>query len=439
MKSKACERDVVMPAITAKGKEDERISKSDLRMLLEDTIERIDVNPRRILLIPPDMTRLISKAGEITAMLYAMLSSRAHVDIIPALGTHSAMSESELRHMFGEGIPLSAFKVHDWRNDVVRKGVVDGDRLAEWSEGRVKYDVGVEVNKILFEGYDLILSVGQVLPHEVVGMANYTKNIMVGVGGADTINKSHFLGAAYNMERILGRAQNPVRKLFNTGVSEFMGDLPICYMLTVVGKDAEAGDMALRGFFAGYDEAAFLKASALAQQVNINQLSAPLRKVVAYLDPSEFKSTWLGNKSVYRTRMALADEGELLVIAPGLKEFGEDKEIDRLVRKYGYRGTPATLEAVERNEELRNNLSAAAHMIHGSSEGRFSITYAPGHLTEAEMRSVNFNYADIRDVLKRYDPAKLKDGVNIMPDGEEIYYVSNPAAGLWALKEKLLS
>ncbi len=427
-----------MPVIAAKGREDMRISKAELRTLLEDTLERADINPKRVLLIPPDMTRLISRAGEITALLYGMLSRRSTVDIIPALGTHSPMSESELRHMFGDTIPLSAFKVHDWRRDVVRKGVVDGERLAEWSEGRVKYDVGVEVNKILFEGYDIILSIGQVLPHEVVGMANYTKNIMVGVGGSDTINKSHFLGAAYNMERILGRPQNPVRWLFNAGVKEFLGDLPICYLLTVVGRDQEAGDMAMRGYFAGFDDEAFLKASTLSQKINITQLDKPLRKVVAYLDPSEFKSTWLGNKSVYRSRMAIADEGELFVIAPGLKEFGEDKEIDRLVRKYGYRGTPATLDAVEKNEELKQNLSAAAHMIHGSSEGRFSITYAPGHLTEEEIRSVNFGYADIRAALKRYDPAKLKDGWNTMSDGEEIYYISNPAAGLWALKEKLV-
>jgi hypothetical protein len=88
-------------------------------------------------------------------------------------------------------------------------------------------------------------------------------------------------------------------------------------------------------------------------------------------------STWLGNKAVYRTRMAMADGGELIILAPGVKEFGEDHEIDRLIRKYGYRGTPATLAAVKANEELRNNLSAAAHLIHGSSEGRFNSPTAP--------------------------------------------------------------
>jgi len=135
--------------------------------------------------------------------------------------------------------------------------------------------------------------------------------------------------------------------------------------------------------------------------------------------------------------MALADNGELIVLAPGLKEFGEDKEIDRLIRKYGYRGTPATLKAVDENEELRNNLSAAAHLIHGSSEGRFSVTYCPGNLSKTEIESVGFGYSQLDLIMKRYDPERLKDGYNKLAGGEEIYFISNPATGLWASKERL--
>ena len=163
-------------------------------------------------------------------------------------------------------------------------------------------------------------------------------------------------------------------------------------------------------------------------------LDEPLKKVVVYLDPLEFKSTWLGNKSIYRTRMAMADGGELIVLAPGLKEFGEDAEIDRLIRKYGYRGTPATLAAVKANAELRDNLGAAAHLIHGSTEGRFRVTYCPGHLTQKEIESVNFSYAGLKPMTRRYDPSKLKSGWNTLPDGEKIFYIPNPALGLWAFR-----
>ena len=423
-----------MSIYAAKGGSDVTISDVELRQMIADSLEGIAIKAEKVLLIPPDFTRFNSYAGPITAMVYEMLVDSCHIDIIPALGTHVGMTEKEIRSMFGPDIPLECFKVHDWRNDVVNKGVVSGELIKEWSDGRVDYDVKVEVNKILFEGYDLILSIGQIVPHEVVGMANYTKNIVVGIGGSDIINKSHFLGAAYNMERIMGQADSPVRKLFNYGVDTFLSDLPIYYMLTVMARNNDSGKMEMRGFFVGDDEEAFLDACKVSQQTNLELLDEPLDKVIVYLDPEEFKSTWLGNKAVYRTRMAIADEGELIILAPALREFGEDKEIDRLIRKYGYHGTPATLKAVDKNPELANNLSAAAHLIHGSSEGRFKITYCPGpNTSREEIESVGFAYGELDKMMEKYDFKNLKDGYNIV-NGEKIFYISNPALGLWALK-----
>ncbi len=413
------------------------ISQDELRRLVFQCLENSgELN--KVLILPPDHTRLNSMAGPITAMAYEKLVAKGvQVDILPTLGTHNPMTEEQLRMMFGESILLDAFKVHDWRNDVVRKGVVPGEMLAELSGGKVDYAVGVEVNKILFDGYDLILSVGQVVPHEVVGMANYTKNIVVGAGGSDIINKSHFLGAVCNMETILGRTDTPVRQLFNHAVETYLSDLPITYILTVMEQDYGTGEMHMRGFYSSDDETCYTEACKLARDVNITLLDREPKKVVVYLDPHEFQSTWLGNKAVYRTRMAIADEGELIVLAPALKEFGEDPTIDRLIRKYGYRGTPATLKAVEENEELRDNLGAAAHLIHGSSEGRFKITYCPGpDTTLDEIRSVGFEAAAYEEMAARYNPTELKDGFNTLPDGEEIFYISNPALGLWAYREK---
>jgi hypothetical protein len=192
----------------------------------------------------------------------------------------------------------------------------------------------------------------------------------------------------------------------------------------------------VRGLYIGDDEECFIKAAKLSLEVNFQMLEQPLQKVVVYLDPEEFKSTWLGNKSIYRTRMAIADGGELLVLAPGVKEFGEDGEIDRLIRKYGYRTTPEILKAVDEDPELQANLSAAAHLIHGSTEGRFHVCYCPAFLSREEIESVNYRYAELGEMLERYDPAVLKDGFNTLPDGEQIYYISNPALGLWSWKEK---
>ena len=423
-----------MAVYMQKGGADFDIRADELKQLVMDTIKATGKDIKKLLLLPPDHTRLNSQAGLITDIIWKELHDKCQIDIMPALGTHSPMGDAELELMFGKDIPKSAFLVHDWRNDVVTLGKADSKLISELSGGKLDYEVNIQVNKILFEDYDLILSIGQVVPHEVVGMANYTKNIMVGVGGSDIINKSHFLGAVSNLENIMGHADSPVRRLFNYGVNTYLADRPIVYMLTVLSKNEKTGKMALRGFYSGDNEEAFKLAAKLSVETNLQLLDAPLKKVVVYLDPEEFKSTWLGNKAVYRTRMAIADDGDLIVLAPGLKEFGEDKENDRLIRKYGYKGTEYTLKMVAENEELQKGLGAAAHFIHGSSEGRFKITYCPGPgVSEEEIKSVGFEYGNLDEMLKKYPIDKLKDGYNVV-DGEEIFYISNPALGLWALK-----
>jgi nickel-dependent lactate racemase len=390
---------------------------------------------KKVLALPPDFTRFHSRAGDITTLVHKYYKENL-TDILPALGTHSPMSPGEISEMF-RGVPPELFRVHDWRNDVVTVGTVPGEFINEITEGKLSYSWPAQLNKLLVNGrHDLIISIGQVVPHEVVGMANYNKNLFVGTGGPEGINKSHFIGAVYGMERMMGKADTPVRRLLNYASDNFIKELPVVYIQTVIGRD-DTGKLVIRGLYIGDDYEVFRLASELSIKVNFSVLDQPIKKAVVYLDPSEFKSTWLGNKSIYRTRMAMADNGELIILAPGLREFGEDKEIDRLIRKYGYRGTPATLKALDRNPELMDNLSAAAHLIHGSSEGRFSITYCPGNLTRQEIESVNFKYASLETMLKKYDPAVLREGVNRMPDGEEIYYISNPAVGLWAAKDKL--
>jgi len=413
-----------------------RISDEQLLEALAKAIE--GQNLKKVLLLPPDMTRLHSYAGKITAMYYQMLKDTCQVDIMPALGTHDPMSEAECLEFFGPDVPYSVFVPHRWKDDIVKIGTVPAEYVREVSEGLIDYPIDVEVNKRLLDpSYDLIISVGQVVPHEVVGMANYSKNIFVGCGGKTIINRSHFLGAVYGMERVMGKDFSPVRKVFDYAETQFIKNMPLMYILTVTTVDA--GEVNLEGLYIGRERFLFENALEQSQKRNLIFLDRAPKKVVVYLDEREFKSTWLGNKSVYRTRMAIADNGELLILAPGVRKFGEDSGIDALIRKYGYVGRMKVLEAYKQNEDLQDNLSAAAHLIHGSSDGRFSITYAVENLTREEVEGVNFNYMQLSDALARYNPAELKDGWNTLPDGEEIFYISNPAIGLWADKKKFMT
>jgi len=418
----------------ARGSRSDILKLDDIQQGLFSALDKLG-SRRKVLAIPPDFSRIHSQAGILTRMTWEYYGQQL-TDILPAIGTHAPMTSREILAMFGD-IPQTLFRVHHWRKELISLGEVPADYVSEISEGKVNYRWPVQVNKLLQEGkFDLILSLGQVVPHEVIGMANYNKNILVGTGGPESIHKSHFLGAVYGMERIMGKIDNPVRRLLNYAAAHFLRDFPIIYVLTVIDR-SESGELVMRGLFIGDDEECFIQAARLSLEVNFKVLDKPLKKVVVYLDPQEFKSTWLGNKSIYRTRMAIADGGELIVLAPGVHTFGEDREIDHLIRQYGYRTTPEILALVDKNPELQKNLAAAAHLIHGSSENRFTITYCPGGLSEPEIRQVYFNFADLLKMLKKYRPEKLHEGLNILPDREEIFFISNPALGLWAAKEKL--
>ncbi|MBO5951722.1 MAG: DUF2088 domain-containing protein [Bacteroidaceae bacterium] len=417
----------------ARGSKTDIITPQEVKEILNKVFDGMGVK-NRVLALPPDHTRLNSFAGPITEMIYGYFGDKL-TDIMPALGTHAPMTDEQLDMMFGS-IPHSLFRVHDWRNDVVTIGEVPKEYVEEISEGKLSFSWPAQVNKLLLDkSFDLILSIGQVVPHEVIGMANYNKNIFVGTGGTEGINKSHYLGAIYGMERIMGRAKTPVRSILEYASTHFAQELPIVYIQTVLSK-GDDGEMKLRGLFIGDDFECFQKAAELSLETNFIMVDKPIKKCIVYLDPKEFASTWLGNKSVYRTRMALADGAELIVLAPALKEFGEDKTIDSLIRKYGYANTPAILKAVEENADIQENLGAAAHLIHGSSEGRFSITYCPGdHISKEEIESVNYGYAPYAEMMEKYNVNQLKDGWNTV-NGEEIFYISNPALGLWAYPDR---
>jgi len=422
-----------MMGIAVKSADDRGLDGREVRSALVKALEKRKGSLSKVLLLPPDFTRAHSGAGEITAVLYDMLKDTCQVDIMPALGTHMPMSDEERIAFFGEEIPKERFFVHNWRDDVVKIGEIPADFIREISEGLMAEPIDVEVNRRLIEGgYDLIISIGQVVPHEVVGMANYSKNVFVGCGGQKMINQTHMLGAIYGMERIMGRDHSPVRKVFDYAEEHFVRDLPLMYILTVTTHQDDR--VLIHGLFIGRERRLFEEAVALSQEKNMQFLDEPLDKVVVFLDPQEFKSTWLGNKAIYRTRMAIADGGELIVLAPGVRQFGEDRDNDRLIRKYGYVGRERVLKLFREQVDLQQNQSVAAHLIHGSSDGRFTITYAPGHLNREEVEGVNFKYMDLEQAYSMYDPKKLKDGFNVLDNGERIFYISNPALGLWAYR-----
>lgn len=407
---------------------DKGLTAEEIGGAIAEAVVDLKGSGKRLLLIVPDVTRYHSNAGLIANLIYHQLDD-CRVDLLPALGTHVPMTEEECTDMYGD-IPFDRFLVHNWRTDIKPIGTVPADFVREVSEGLMDQEVKVEINQQIVDGgYDLILSIGQVVPHEVVGMANHSKNVLVGCGGSEIINFSHILGAFYGMERLMGKDFSPVRLVFDYAADHFLKDLPLSYILTVT--TAPEDQIRTHGLFIGRDRSYFEQAVALSQEKNIIFLDKPIKKALVYLDPKEFKSTWLGNKSIYRTRMAIADGGDLIVLAPGVDKFGEDEAVDALIRKYGYCGRKKVIELCRTRQDLADNLAAAAHLIHGSSDDRFKITYCTKLLSGEEIEGVHFDYAPYEEMRDRYNPDSLVEGYNTMPDGEEIFYISNPALGLW--------
>ncbi|WP_428388421.1 lactate racemase domain-containing protein [Mucisphaera sp.] len=395
--------------------------------------------PKSILLIPPDISRLDSQTGPLTTRLYHTLTNAGvRTKVLPALGTHRPMTTDQLTELFGPDLPHEHILAHRWRQDLIDLGELDADWIDQLSDGKlsqagIHWPMKVAVNRELIEAdHDIVVSLGQVVPHEVIGIANYTKNILIGVGGPGTIHLSHFLGAVCGMESIMGRVDTPVRTALDRGFNDFVKPkVDIRFVFTAV--EATDHDLKLRGLYYGSERESFTAAAELSRQINIHHLDQPIDRCVVHLDPAEFTSTWLGNKAVYRTRCAMADGGTLLVLAPGVETFGEDPAIDQLIRRFGYRGTPATLKAICEHPELADNLSAAAHLIHASSEGRFRIIYATAdHLSKEDVESVGFEHADLKKVTAELGLQDLTPGHRILADGHPAYVIDKPALGLWS-------
>jgi nickel-dependent lactate racemase len=411
----------------AQGSTTTDLGTEDLRAALAGTLDRLQ--PRRVLALPPDHTRYDSRAGELTCLAHQLLGDRL-TDVMPALGTHEAMHPEQLDMMF-PGLPHQLIREHRWRTDVHRLGMVEADFVREATEGLYAKAWPAEANRMLLEGkHDLVLSIGQVVPHEVIGMANYTKNIFVGIGGSAGIHESHYLSALYGMERTMGRCDTPLRRILNHAADRFCRDLPIVYVLTVVESLAD-GRKVVRGLFIGDHHDVFEQAGALSAKVNCFRLEKSPQTVVVTMAAHKYSKTWLANKAIYRTRMAIADGGTLVIIAPGVRTFGEDPAVDRLIRKYGYRTTPEILDFVDRDPDLRENLSAAAHLMHGSSENRFRIVYCADHLSEAEIRSVGYDFMPTDEARRRYPVEGQPDGWYETQGGESFYYIRDPGLGLW--------
>jgi len=377
-----------------------------------------------------------SGTGRMTELLYTLLCHEADVDVIPTLGQHVPHTEAENQYMFGR-IPHERIHTHDWKSGCVDVGQIDADVVAASTAGAADWPIPIALNAMLMEqSWDWIIHLGHVVPHEVLGFANHNKNYFIGLAGKPLICASHMAAASCGIENNLGRLVTPVRHCFNLAEQKFLSHLPDVYIQVVMARNTE-GRLVHTGIHVGDDLETYVAAAEQSRQQNITVFEEPVQKIVCVMQGDEFFSTWVANKAIYRTRMALADGGELVIIAPGLKRFGEQPEVDSLIRKYGYRSSQEILSLYRQNSDLRDLAHAAAHLMHGTTEGRFQVTYAPGHLVRQEIEGVHFRFAALDETIARYQPHQLREGWQKPAGDDPFYFIPTPSAGLWSTRQKL--
>ncbi len=413
-----------------------------------------------ILVIPPDISRLHSAAGELTARLYASWSPYATIKIMPALGTHRRMTPDELRSMFGPQIPLRDYLYHDWRWGVVRAHTLGArelvrllgtDRNEEDGESGESGDSSVRLrgttrtgqlhvyinHHIMSRRYTRIVSIGQVAPHEVVGMSNHVKNLVIGCGGKQVIDFSHYYSAKIGMANLIGTPNTPIRTLLNAIYDASLAHLPVHFAMTVMTEELD-GIFRPYALCIGDDTECFDAAAAASTEANIIPEPRCYDLVVAYLPRRQYRSLWLANKAIYRLSDIVATGGELLIIAPGVDRVAEDDAFgDLIVRHGGYMGSAAVERELNQSGRRRRgrhslsaNLAVAAHLIHGSPEERYKVTYATDSLSPELLQRLGYQHRTLASI-NAYRPFRRPVGGCTNALGRDYYYVYNPGFRLW--------
>ena len=305
-----------------------------------------------MLLLPPDITRAHSAAGWLTEVLYNLLCDEAEVHVIPTLGQHVPHTPEENRRMFG-AIPEERIHAHDWRGGCVPLGEIPADYVRQTTRGEADWPIPIHLNRSLDRG-----AVG---PDHQRRARRAARGARVRQSQQELFHRPWRQGddlRVAHRRRLLRHREQPGHagharpRLLQQG--RRANSSAVCPTFTSRSSWPAATRVSWCTPASTWATTwrPIWRPRRQSREQNITVLDEPIQKIVCVMQGDEFFSTWVANKAIYRTRMALADGGELLVIAPGLKRFGEQPEVDALIRKYGYCGTPKVMEALSRRAAI---------------------------------------------------------------------------------------
>ena len=418
--------------VVGKESTDGYLGPDEIYAIVAESLETVELGGKQVLVIIPDGTRTMPMPL-MFEIFQKLLRPRAKtLDYLVALGTHPLMSDAQLSKLIGQTV--AGGKVgdshifnHHWEDPgtFVTLGVIAAAEISRLTDGLMAREVPVALNRLILD-YDHLIICGPVFPHEVVGFSGGNKYFFPGIGGAEIINFTHWLGAVITNYNVIGAGYTPVRAVIDRAAS-FIPRPTSCFAL-VVTKDGTAA------LFFGAPEDAWKAASDVSARRHIVWIDKPFRRVLSVL-PELYDDLWTGAKGMYKLEPAVADGGEIVIYSSAMTEISYTH--GQLIDQVGYHCRDYFLKQWDRFRHYPGGVLAHSTHVKGlgtydertlTESPRIQVTLATG-ISEERCRRVNLGYLNPATIYLPDWRGREDEGVVVIPRaGETLYRLRRPSA-----------
>lgn len=401
------------------------LDRAEVANLCREALGASEYEGKRVLAVIPDHTRSCPLDMMFEEVCACLKGRAAQLDFLVALGTHPPMSEEMIYQRVGitsqehqERYPDVRFFNHAWNDpgQLVKVGALSSEEIGALTGGLFEMSVEVTVNRMIHD-YDLLLVIGPVFPHEVIGFSGGNKYIFPGIGGSELLNFFHWLGAVITNPKIIGNKWTPVRKVVDRAAAM----VPIerrALCMVVKGEG-------LAGLYYGTPEEAWSAAADLSKQVHIEYTDRAYHTVLSCA-PRMYDDLWVGAKCMYKLEPAMADGARLILYAPHIREVAVVH--DQVIREIGYHTRDYFLSHWDQFKEYPWGL--LAHSTHlkglgtyrdGVETSRIEVLLATG-ISEERCREINLGYMDPNTINVKDYQDREEEGILYVPKAGETLY-----------------
>lgn len=410
------------------GSPDHSCMEEEVRTLLEEGTPVRLFDRKRVLVLTPDATRTCPLPMMIRSVVDVIGARAAKLDFMVALGTHTPLAQKDILKLYGIDSRRKMFRGieffnHEWdrQESFARIGTFTHEEVEDLSEGRLKEKVPLVINKRIFD-YDLVLIVGPVFPHEVVGYSGGAKYLFPGISGGDFLHFFHWLGAVITCKNIIGIKDTPVRRAIDKAMEKV--PVPVHCVAMVVNENSN-----LCGLYVGHVREAWSKAAELSSQVHVKTKKKPFRVVLGRA-PAMYDEIWTAGKVMYKLEQVVADQGTLIIYGPHIREIS--RTWGKAIERIGYHTRDYFLAQMERFGDIPRGV--LAHSTHVRGTGTYEKGVEKPHVNVVLATSIPRETCDRID-LGYMDPSGIRLSDYMGREEEGILFVDHAGEILYRLEK----